>query len=186
MIARKDFVEQFVQGVDYFPWYAEIDRATDDPAYKMILVNVIRQAGKSTWAFTINALYNLFNIPRWQAVGIASSKDTFKSIARQKLTDVINRSPRLKKDARITGEYFSVPRLGSHFEILPSENVGAVVGRSLNTIYIDEACLTGDEVIATLMPSIMAKKNSKIIAVSSSWAPRGWFYELVKDSKDNG
>ena len=59
------------------------------------------------------------------------------------------------------------------------------MGRALNTIYIDEAALTSDEVIATLMPSIMAQKNCKIIAVSSSWAPRGWFYEMI-ESQEKG
>lgn len=176
-----------MQSIDYFHWYSELDEAFDNPTLRMILVNVIRQSSKSTWSFTINGLYNLFNIPRWQAVGIASSKDTFKAIFRQKVSDVINRSPRLKRDARISNEYVSVPRLGSYFEVLPAESVGAFVGRSLNCVYIDEAALTSDEVIATLMPSVLAQENSKIVAVSSSWSPRGWFYELVtsKEKENN-
>jgi hypothetical protein len=178
-MTRPDFIKHFVRGIDYYPWYADLDRATDDPAIKMVLANLIRQAGKSTWALSVNGIYNLFNVKGWQGAGIASSKDVFKSIFRQKIADVIARSPKLRADARVFDTYASVPRVGSYFEIFPAENVGAVVGRSLNTIYIDEAALTSDEVIATLMPSIMAKENAKIIAVSSSWAPRGWFYELI-------
>ena len=184
MISRRDFTEKFVERVDYFDWYHEIDAATDDPKLKMALVNVIRQAGKSSWALSNNAPYNLFNIPRWQGAGIASSKDTFKAIFRQKIADIINRSPRLKKDAKVFDSYCSVPRLGSYFEIFPAESVGAVVGRSLNSIYIDEAALTSDEVIATLLPSVMAQENCKIIATSSSWAPRGWFYELIQSQEE--
>lgn len=176
---REDFIKQYVRGIDYFGFYGALDSATDDPSYKMILLNLIRQSSKSTWALSVNALYNLFNVRGWQGAGIASSKDVFKSIFRQKVVDIIARSPKLKQDARVFDTYCTVPRLGSYFEIFPAENVGAVVGRSLNTIYIDEAALTDDEVIATLMPSIMAKENCKIVAVSSSWAPRGWFYEMI-------
>lgn len=184
MISRKQFVEKYVQDIEYFPWYAELDKATDDSKYKMVLMNTIRQSSKSSWALSVNALFNLFNIKGWQGAGIASSKDTFKAIFRQKVAEVISHSPRLKKDAKVFDSYCSVPRLGTYFEIFPAESVGAVVGRSLNTIYIDEAALTSDEVIATLMPSVMAQENCKIIAVSSSWAPRGWFYDLIQAQEE--
>jgi len=62
MISRREFVEKYVNGIEYFPWYADIDKATDDPVYKMVLINTIRQASKSTWALSVNALYNLFNV----------------------------------------------------------------------------------------------------------------------------
>ena len=58
MTTRKEFTENYVEGIDYFPWYEALDKASDDPAYKMILLNTIRQARKSTWALTVNALYN--------------------------------------------------------------------------------------------------------------------------------
>jgi hypothetical protein len=87
----------------------------------------------------------------------------------------------LRKDCKICGEYASVPRLGSFFELLPSESVGGVIGRALDCIYVDEGCLVNDETFAVLMPSIVAKQNCKLVCVSSSWAPKGFFYELVQD-----
>jgi len=75
-VTRESFTTDNVKGIDYFPWYAEIDRAVDNHALKMVLVNTIRQASKSTWALSVNALYNLFNIHGWQGAGIATSKDT--------------------------------------------------------------------------------------------------------------
>jgi len=185
MQKREQFTKENVKGIDYFDWYAELDRATDDPTYKMILVNTIRQASKSTWALSVNMLYNLFNVKNWQGAGIATSKDTFKSIFRSKIADVVNRSPRLKADARVHENYISVPRMGSYFELLPAQNVGAVVGRSLDSIFIDEAALCDDTVIPTLMPAILARKNAKIICVSSSWSPRGFFYDAIMAQEKN-
>jgi phage terminase large subunit-like protein len=145
---------------------------------KLVLVNSIRQSGKSTLLFLI-MLYHLFNRQRFQAAVIASSKDTVKSIFRQKVSDVVNRSPKLRADARILNESISVPRLMSHAELYPSEAVGGLIGRSLNMLLLDECCLIPDESIAAALPSVMAQEDGKVIAISSSWAPSGWFYESV-------
>ena len=173
----QDFVK-YTEGVQWRGWYDDIFKAVADPKVKLVLVNSIRQSGKSTLLFLI-MLYHLFNRQRFQAAVIASSKDTVKSIFRQKVSDVVNRSPKLRADARILNESISVPRLMSHAELYPSEAVGGLIGRSLNMLLLDECCLIPDESIAAALPSVLAQEDGKVIAISSSWAPSGWFYESV-------
>ncbi len=173
----QEFVK-YVAGVEWRPWYDDIFRAVADPRVKLVLVNSIRQSGKSTLLFLL-MLYYLFNQRHYQAAVIASSKDTVKSIFRQKVSDVVTRSPKLRADARILNESISVPRLMSHAELYPSEAVGGLIGRALNMLLLDECCLIPDESIAAALPSVLAQADGKVIAISSSWAPSGWFYESV-------
>lgn len=176
-ITPQRFVELYTD-LKWFPWYQEIFDAVENPFVRLVLVNCIRQSGKSTLLFLI-MLYYLFNQPRFQAAAVASSKDTVKSIFRQKVSDVVARSPKLRADAKILNESVSVPRLMTHAELYPSESVGGLIGRSLNMLLLDECCLIEDESIAAALPSVLAKKNSKVIAISSSWRPSGYFYEAI-------
>lgn len=183
MISPKEFCN-YIVGIEWREWYQPVFDAVLNPDIRVILINLIRQSGKSTLLFSI-VLYFLFNVERWQGAGISSSKDTNKSVFRQKVSDIVQRSPKLRADAKILNESCSVPRLMSHFELFPSENIGGLVGRSVDGLFFDEACLIPDESIASAIPSTLGKPDPKLFFGSSSWSPSGNFYEMIMAQEKN-
>lgn len=73
---------------------------------------------------------------------------------------------------------------GSRIVSLPGTE-GTVRGfANVRLLVIDEAARVDDDVFASVLP--MVGSDGQILALSTPWGQRGWFYELCEDAPGNG
>jgi hypothetical protein len=151
------------------PWQAEFLEAPDP----RILLNIHRQAGKSTTAAILamhGALYEPDTLQILLSPGLRQSGELFS-----KCLDVYRR---IGRPVIATSETVLTLRLanGSRIVSLPG-NEATVRGYSgVRRIIIDEAARVPDGLYRSVRP-MLAVSGGQLIAMSTPWGKRGWWYE---------
>jgi hypothetical protein len=152
------------------PWQTQTMR-TDAPRM-LILCN--RQAGKST-TIGAKAAHGLAYLPGLYLIvapTLRQSKLLFKKTRAiyQRMSGV----PAIRRDNETELELEN----GSMLVALPGDDDANIRGFSApRAIYIDEAARVADKVYTALRPMLAATKGGQLIALTTPYGRRGWFYD---------
>ena len=173
-----DPVELFTRAVGSEPdvWQADVLRSHAG----RVLMLCSRQSGKSQTTAVIalaEALYNPGSLTLLLAPAWRQSSELFR-----KLTDGYNAlgQPVPAKSATATSlELVN----GSRVVSLPGQE-GTIRGFSgVDLLVIDEAARVPDELYLSVRP-MLAVSGGRLVALTTPWGRRGWFYEAWHSSED--
>lgn len=157
------------------PWQADLLRSRSD----RIMLNITRQGGKSQTASALaikEALFHPLVYGRPALILMVSptlrqSGELFREKFKILYKDLGCPVP-IKAESALTMELVN----GSRIVSLPGE-AGNILGYSAVTLLvIDEAGMVPDPLYFSVRPMIAVSKGS-IIALSTPWGKRGWFYD---------
>ena len=158
------------QAIAPAPWQESTMRA--DARRLLILCN--RQAGKST-TIGAKASHGLIYAPGLYLIiapTLRQSKLLFKKV--RAVHKRLAGAPRIVRDNETELELEN----GSLLVALPGDDDANIRGYSApRAIYIDEAARVVDKVYAALRPMLAASQTSQLIALTTPYGRRGWFYE---------
>lgn len=157
-------------------WQVEVMRSREPR--QLILCN--RQAGKSTTVGAKACGGLIYDPGLWLVLAPAErqSKELFRKIVGvyNRLQDV----PRIKVMTKTEMELEN----GSRLVALPGDNDATIRGYSgPRGIILDEASRIKDEVYAAMRP-MLATSGGQLIALTTPYGRRGWFYEAWEFQKD--
>jgi hypothetical protein len=159
------------------PWQIGVLRSI---APRMLL-NVTRQGGKSTTVAALvlhTALYQPKSLSLILSPGERQSKETFR-----KVLDVYHRLGR-PIPAEAENKLELELENGSRVVALPGVE-GTIRGYSgVNLLICDEASRIDDLLYAAVRP-MLAVSQGRLIALSTPWGKRGWFYEAWEHGSDS-
>lgn len=163
--------------VEPAPWQEEVIRS--DARRRLILVN--RQGGKSTTVGAKCAHGMIYNPGLYLIIAptLRQSRLLFEKAAAvyKRLSNV----PRVVTNNSTELELEN----GSRLVALPGDNDATIRGYSApRAVYIDEASRVADTVYAALRPMMAASPNGQMIALTTPYGRRGWFYEAWEFKKD--
>lgn len=180
-----DPVEVFIEGardeednpITPADWQAEVLASTD--RRRLILVN--RQGGKST-VVGAKCAHGLIYAPGTYLIvapTLRQSKLLFhKARAIYKRLEGV---PRLVKDNETELEL----ETGARLIALPGDNDANIRGFSApRAVFIDEAARVVDGVYAALRPMLAASRSSQMVALTTPYGRRGWFFECWEHGGD--
>lgn len=159
------------------PWQTDLLRTTT----RRVVVPCSRQVGK-TQTTSYKALHGALNNPERDVLIISpSQRQSIEMLLRIKsIYRGMRGAPRLHKD----NDSEIVLHNGSRVVSLPGTE-GTVRGfANVKLLVIDEAARVDDEVFASVLP--MVGSDGQIMALSTPWGQRGWFYELAEEAPRNG
>lgn len=158
------------QPMDPALWQEEVIRF--DGRRLLILVN--RQGGKST-TIGAKAAHGLIYAPGLYLIiapTLRQSKLLFRKVVA--IFKRLNGAPRILKDNDTELELAN----GSQLVALPGDNDATIRGYSApRAVYIDEAARVSDVVYTALRPMLAASTDGQMIALTTPYGRRGWFYE---------
>jgi Phage terminase-like protein, large subunit len=159
------------------PWQAEVLRGK--ARRELILVN--RQGGKST-VVGAKCAHGLMYEPGLYLI-IAPTLRQSKLLFR-KARAILRRikgGPRIVKDNDTELELEN----GAQLVALPGDNDANIRGYSApRSVYIDEAARVSDTVYAALRPMLAASRTGQMIALTTPYGRRGWFFECWERGGD--
>lgn len=158
------------QPIEPAPWQADVMRS--EARRHLILCS--RQSGKSTTIGAKAAHGMVYRPGLYLIVGptLRQSRLLFKKAIAiyRNLADV----PRIVKDNETELELEN----GSQLVALPGDDDANIRGFSApRAVYIDEAARVADTVYAALRPMLAASPDGQLIALTTPYGRRGWFYE---------
>lgn len=159
------------------PWQSKLLRSTA----RRIVVPCSRQVGK-TETTSYKSLHGALNNPGRDVLIISpSQRQSIEMLLRIKsIYRGMRAAPRLVKDNDSEMVLHNASRVIS----LPGTE-GTVRGfANVKLLVIDEAARVDDEVFASVLP--MVGSDGQILALSTPWGQRGWFYELAEEAPRNG
>lgn len=156
-------------GIDPDPWQAEVLESDS----KRMLLNCSRQSGKST-VTSILALHTAIFQPRSLILCLSPTLRQSSELFKNVLRFYGSANDRIEANAE------SALRLelenGSRIVSLPGKesNVRGYAGVKL--LIIDEAARVPDDLYYSVRP-MLAVSGGRLIALSTPWGTRGWFYD---------
>jgi hypothetical protein len=158
------------RAVEPAPWQERVMRS--EARRHLILCN--RQAGKST-TVGAKACHGMLYAPGIYLIiapSLRQSKLLFQKVVStyQRLEDV----PTIRRST----DTELVLANGSHLFALPGDDDANIRGFSApRAVIVDEASRVSDKVYAALRPMLAASPEGKLIALTTPWGRRGWFFE---------
>jgi len=161
-------------GLEPDPWQAEVLQSDS----KRILLNCSRQSGKSTITSALalhTATYHPGSLTLCLSPTLRQSSELFRNVSRF-----------YGLDPSIPSRAESVLKLelenGSRIVSLPGkeQNVRGYAGVSL--MIVDEAARVPDDLYYSVRP-MLAVSDGRLIALSTPWGCRGWFYDAWHSSE---
>jgi hypothetical protein len=161
-------------GLEPDPWQSEVLRSNS----KRILLNCSRQSGKSTITSALalhTATYHPGSLTLCLSPTLRQSSELFRNVSRF-----------YGQDPTIPARSETVLRLelenGSRIVSLPGKesNVRGYAGVSL--MIVDEAARVPDDLYYSVRP-MLAVSSGRLIALSTPWGCRGWFYDAWHSSE---
>jgi hypothetical protein len=149
-------------------WQAEVLRSTS----KRILLNCSRQSGKSTTTSILalhTALYNEGSLILCLSPTLRQSSELFHNVSRFYGIDPAIPS---KSESALKLELEN----GSRIVSLPGQEQTVRGYAGVNLLIVDEAARVKDDLYYSVRP-MLAVSNGRLIALSTPWGCRGWFYE---------
>ena len=157
-------------GLNPDPWQASL-LLSDHPRTAVL---ASRQSGKSLWASAM-ALRQALLVPNSLVLIFSPSQRQSSELFNAKICWLYDKLHRPVRRYSRTATMISFVN-GSRIVSLP-ENPDAVVGYSgVSLLIIDEASRVSDELYKEVRP-MLATCNGKLIAISTPFGQRGWFFE---------
>jgi len=155
------------------PWQAEVLRSNSP----RILLNNSRQSGKSSICALLalwTAIYRPGSLVLCLSPSLRQSSELFHTVARF--------YGALSEPVASSGE--SALRLeldnGSRIISLPGQEQTVRGYAGVSLLIVDEAARVPDDLYFSVRP-MLAVSNGRLIALSTPWGKRGWFYEIYKE-----
>lgn len=164
-------------GIELDPWQAEV-AASDDPR---ILLNCSRQSGKSTVTAVLAC---------HQAIFTPGSLILLLSRAQRQSQELFRKAQEVY---RAVGAPFPGPasstmtlELGNHSRILalPGSEASIRSFSDVSLLLVDEAARVPDETYYSMRP-VLAVSGGRLVALSTPFGTRGWWYEAWRDATEN-
>ena len=160
-------------------FWAEMDAALDDPAVTIGVLLARRQIGKSQYLL-LRAIENLLLRPSSFTLFVSASSDQAQALFRRKvrlpLVRLLRAAGLSDNTLTMTERSAENPALGSAIEVIAA-NEATAPSRAVDLLIIDEARYVGDELFASLIPSILAVRGKAAIG-STPGEPSGFFHAL--------
>lgn len=156
-------------GLSPDPWQAEVLRSTSHRQ----LLNCCRQSGKSTTT-AILALHQALYVPG-SLVLMGSPGLRQSSLLFRKTLGFYRRLGRpvpSEAETRLQLELVN----GSQIVAVPGTEQTVRGYSAVDLLLVDEASRVADDMLAALRP-MLATSNGRLIAMSTPWGMRGWWYE---------
>jgi hypothetical protein len=161
-------------------WYAPADAALTDPAIRAVVLWLMRQSGKTQYAFR-RAAGDLLTVPHSYTLVVSAGREQAEMLHDRKLRKPL---ARLVKAAGLPASTLHMTQSGATNVALDasvevvSANEATAPARSVSLLIVDEAKNVPDKVFAALAPSVLAA-GGKILCLSTPGAPRGFFHHLA-------
>ncbi|MBK1668330.1 terminase [Rhodovibrio sodomensis] len=163
-------------GITPDPWQADVLTSTSHKA----LLLCCRQSGKSTTT-ALCALHEATYSPRALILLLSPSQRQSSELFRKVMAfySAIPGAPEIYQESAMRAEFVN----GSRIIALPGsgQTVRGYSGASL--VVIDEAAQVDDELLAAVRP-MLATTRGRLIALSTPYGKRGWFYEAWRGAGD--
>lgn len=156
-------------GVTADPWQAEVLRSTAP----RILLNVTRQGGKSTTVATL-ALHTAIYEPGALVLMVSPTQRQSGELFRKALA--VYRALGRPVDAQSESALQLELENGSRIVALPGKEGSIRSFSGVALLVIDEASRVPDDLYLSVRP-FMAVSGGRIVALSTPWGRRGWWYE---------
>lgn len=164
-------------GIEPDPWQAELLRTR--PRRSLLLCS--RQSGKSTCTALMALWTALFESPALVAIISPSqrqSAEMFRSL--MLFYGKLAGAPAIKTESILRAEFSN----GSRILALPS-NEKTIRGLArVDLLVIDEAARAEDQLLGATRP-MLATSNGRLIALSTPFGKRGWFFESWMNGGDD-
>jgi hypothetical protein len=150
------------------PWQAEVLRSNS----KRILLNCSRQSGKSTVTSILalhTALYNVGSLVLCLSPTLRQSSELFRNVSRFYGVDP---SVPSKSESALRLELDN----GSRVVSLPGKEQNIRGMAKVSLLIVDEAARVPSSLYYAVRP-MLAVSNGRLIALSTPFGNRGWFYE---------
>jgi Terminase large subunit, T4likevirus-type, N-terminal len=156
-------------GIEPDPWQAKLLRERP----RRCLMLCARQTGKTEAAFHLGlwtCLYEPGSLVLIVSPSQRQSQEVFRRLmlAHAKLQGV----PELQQESALRAQFAN----GSRVLALPGSEKTTRGYAATNMVILDEAARVDDELLAALRPT-MATVDGSLIALSTPFGKRGWFYE---------
>lgn len=166
----------FARGRGFAPevWQARLLRTVAP----RVLVRCSRQVGKTT-TVSYKALHAAINVPK-RDVLIVSPTQRQSDEMLQRVAGVYRgmaEAPKLRRD---NASEMGLAN-GSRVISLPGSEGGIRGFANVRLLVLDEAARIDDDVFASVLP--MVGSDGQILALSTPWGRRGWFYNLHEDDR---
>jgi hypothetical protein len=159
-------------GLECDPWQARVLR---EPKARELLV-VHRQGGKSTVAAVAAVHAALFDPG---ALVLVVSPSQRQSVELFRVMLVLYRSLGRPVEAEAENALSVVLENGSRIVALPADPVTIRGYAACRLLVVDEAAFVGDDTMTAVRPMV-AVSHGRILAMSTPYGRRGWFYEASK------
>lgn len=170
IVFREGARDEEGQPIEPAPWQEQTMRTTS----RRVLILCNRQAGKST-VIGAKAAQGLIYAPGTYLIiapTLRQSRLLFKKV--RGIYKRLAGAPRIRKDTDTEMELEN----GSLLVALPGDDDANIRGYSQpRAIYIDEAARVVDKVYTALRPMLAASTTSQLIALTTPYGRRGWFFE---------
>ena len=156
-------------GFDPDPWQARALKWRG----QALLLNCSRQSGKSTIAAALavhKALYRPHSLTLCVSASLRQSSELFK-----KVSDWFERMP-IKPGMREDNKLSCVLDNGSRIVSLPSSEATIRGFSAVDLVIFDEAARVDDSLYYSMRP-MLAVSHGRLIAMSTPFGKRGWWYE---------
>jgi len=158
-------------------WQSDLMRTTA----RRVLVPCARQVGK-TETVSYKALHTAINTPKRDTLIISpTQRQSDEFLLRVAgIYRGMSEAPRLKRD----NQSEMVLSNGARVISLPGSEGGIRGFANIKLLVIDEAARVEDDVFASVLP--MVGSDGQIVALSTPWGQRGWFWGLCDEAPRNG
>ena len=154
------------------PWQARVLR---EPHHRDLLV-VHRQGGKSVTA-AVAAVHQGMFVPKSLILVVSPSQRQSQELFRTMLT--LYRSLGRPVPSESENALSVTLENGSRVVALPADAVTIRGYSAANLLIIDEAAFVSDDTMVAVRP-MLAVSNGRLLAMSTPWGRRGWFYEASR------
>lgn len=162
-------------GIALDPW----QRTILESRSQALLINCSRQAGKST-GVALLIVQTLLQSER-MVVLIAPALRQTKELMR-KVLGFWRRLGRPVEHTHVTRTTLELEN-GSRLEALPGRADTIVGFSAVDLLVTDEAGLIDDDLYQSVAP-MLAVSGGRLVAPSTPWGKRGWWYELWRNTED--
>ncbi len=146
---------------------------------KRLLLNLCRQAGKSTTASILALHQSLYSAPATVVLvspSMQQSVELFRKI--HSMWENLENAPEAEQESLTRMQLSNGSRIISY-----PGNEKTVRGLSANLVLADEASRIPDELRAAVTPMLATKADGRFVAMSTPAGKRGWFYESWMQSE---
>jgi len=155
------------------PWQSEVLRSTES----RILLNCSRQSGKSSICALLalwTAIYRPGSLILCLSPSLRQSSELFHAVAR--FYGALSESVASRGESALRLELAN----GSRIISLPGQEQTVRGYAGVSLLIVDEAARVPDDLYFSVRP-MLAVSNGRLIALSTPWGKRGWFYEIFKE-----